>query len=180
MKAADAELERVLASDDDLKRLKDDKAKLEAEARGESATLFQARIDRLNYRTDGERFAELERQQEKAHRQQLMAAQLPGRLAEIRDMTEPSDLLGAYEDVLLTNDVRSITTMGGAVLRRLNRKPHRCRTPAGPADPDAAPAANSPCRVGPTPSLRHGPTASGGTRALRDESGGCGMHTAIR
>ena len=118
-----AELEQVVEKDDVLTRLKQDKAQIEAEGRGESdTTTMQQRIDRVQYQTEAQRSAELERRQDRASRRLLVAAELPGRLEEVRDMTEASDLASAYADAVLTNDARTISAVGPAVLRKLRWK----------------------------------------------------------
>ena len=119
---ADAALEQQLATDGELCRLKSDRAKLETLASGESDTLWQARIERFTHRTDAERFAELSRQQEKVNWALLVAARLPGRLAEIGDLAEPGELLDAYEAALETQDGDTIRAVGRAALRRLHRE----------------------------------------------------------
>ena len=67
----DAETARLLETDPALTALDKEHATLEASARGESDTLWQARLDTFNYRTDAERWAELDRRQEKAQRRML-------------------------------------------------------------------------------------------------------------
>ncbi len=121
-KDTEAELKRLVDTNETLTELRQQKARIEAEARGESAMTLKERIENFNYRTAAEQVIETERQQAKANRQQLVAAELPGRLQELRDMTAAHDLTAAYDDVLLTNDGRTVAAVGGAVLRRLRRE----------------------------------------------------------
>ncbi len=118
----EAQVERVVKTDETLARFNQDKARIEADARGESAMTLKERIENFTYRTAAEQVIETERQQAKANRQQLVAAELPGRLEEVRDLTEVSDLNTAYADALVTSDVRTVHVVGKAVLRKLQRE----------------------------------------------------------
>ena len=119
---ADQALARRLETDEELTRLKTERAKVAAEAQGESPTLWAERLDRFRYASDAEKFAELHRVQEKGHRALLQAARLPGRLAEIRDLSEPGDIVSAYEDAVLSQHGDTIRAVAAAALRQLHRE----------------------------------------------------------
>ena len=129
--AVRAETARIEETDPTLMALDKEQATLEATARGESDTPLQARIDRFNYRTDAERWAELDRRQEKAQRQMLVAAELPGRLAEVRELDDQAELHAAFEDALLGADPRTIRAVSKLVLRKMDRE--KQQAPVGSA-----------------------------------------------
>ena len=118
---ADAQLALTLESDAEITRLTQEKTRIKATARGETATLLKERVDRFSYRSEADRFAELHRQNEKAHTRQQMAAELPARLAQVRDLEAPSDLQELYEDACLTTHEPTIRAVGRAVLQRLQQ-----------------------------------------------------------